>query len=240
MLLKWSQFNFYYNSFDRSPTSFYPHLFINISIKIIPQIASLRLFFNFTKTSSMKKTLFSIFFLSMVVYCHAQITKPFHPSSVFNDSLTRIVIDFSTNFYQVQGDELAPQEGMEVYQSKVGLPGASHCVIYRFHSQLDTSASWQAIMYQGENYEDALKIYKNIYQQLTKSKMKWYDNRLAAFKGEMEEPDENLRFTNTWLQLNVPDFLYKDFYAEIEITNSYSGWEVHLNLHAKKNDKNKY
>ena len=188
----------------------------------------------------MKKALLSIFFLSMVVYCQAQIPKPFHPSAVFIDSLTRIVIDFSTNFYRVQGEELAPQEGMEVYQSKVGLPGATHCVIYRFHSQLDTTASWQAVMYEGENYEDALKIYKNIYQQLTKSKMKWYDNRLAAFKGQMEEPDENLRFTNTWLQLNVPDFLYKDFYAEIEITNSYNGWEVHLNLHAKKDDKNKY
>jgi len=188
----------------------------------------------------MKKPLLSIFFLSVVFYCQGQIPKPFHPSAVFNDSLTRIVIDFSTNFYRVQGEELAPQEGMEVYQSTISLPGATHCVIYRFHSQLDTTASWQAIMYQGENYEDALKIYKNIYQQLTKSKMKWYDNRLAAFKGEMEEPDENLRFTNTWLQLNVPDFLYKDFYAEIEIINSYNGWEVHLNLHAKKDDKNKY
>ena len=182
----------------------------------------------------------SIFFTLVIVYGHAQAHKPFQPSVIFNDSLTRVVIDFRNNIYQVQGKELAPQEGREVYKSIISLPGATHCVIYRFHSIIDTTASWQAILYEGESYEEALTIYKNTYHQLTKSKIKWNDNRLAAFKGEMEEPDENMRFTNTLLQLNVPDFLYRSFYAAIEITNSYSGWEVHLNLQDKKDDKDKY
>jgi hypothetical protein len=188
----------------------------------------------------MKKALLSIFFVSIALYSNAQLKKPFQPSDIFNDSLSAVVVDFRNNFYMVQSTELIPQEGMEVYRSAISLPGASHCVVYRFHSQLDTAASWQAVMYDGESFEEALKTYKNTYQQLTKSKIKWYDNRLASFKGVMEEPDENLRFTNTWLQLDVPDFLYKNFYAEIEMTNSYSGWEVHLNLQTKKNDKDKY
>ncbi len=188
----------------------------------------------------MKKTILLIFFIPALLYGQAQVHKPFQPSAVFNDSLTSIVIDFRNNFYQVQGEELMPQEGMEVYQSAISLPGATHCVIYRFHSTIDTTASWQAILYQGESYADALKIYRNTYTQLTKSKMKWSDNRLTAFKGDMEEPDENIRFTNTLLQLNVPDFLYRHFYAAIEITNSYNGWEVHLNLHNKKDDKDRY
>ena len=182
----------------------------------------------------------SIFFISVLLYSHAQVHKPFQPSAVFNDSLTRVVIDFRNNFYRVQGEELTPQEGREVYQSAISLPGATHCFIYRFHSAIDTTASWQAILYEGESYEDALKIYRDTYHQLTKSKMKWYDNRLAAFKGDMEEPDENLRFTNTLLQLNVPDFLYRHFYGAIEITNSYKGWEVHLNLQDKKDDTDRY
>lgn len=188
----------------------------------------------------MKKPTLLIFFISVLLYGNAQIHKPFQPSAVFNDSLTRVVIDFRNNFYQVQGEELTPQEGREVYQSTISLPGAAHCVIYRFHSIIDTTASWQAILYTGESYEEALTIYRNTYNQLTKSKIKWNDNRLAAFKGEMEQPDENLRFTNTLLQLDVPDFLYRHFYAAIEITNSYNGWEVHLNLHDKKNDKDRY
>ena len=114
----------------------------------------------------------SIFFTLVIVYGHAQAHKPFQPSVIFNDSLTRVVIDFRNNFYQVQGKELAPQEGREVYKSIISLPGATHCVIYRFHSIIDTTASWQAILYEGESYEEALTIYKNTYHQLTKSKIK--------------------------------------------------------------------
>jgi hypothetical protein len=188
----------------------------------------------------MKKAFFSIFFLCNSLISHAQLYKPFHASPAFTDSLTRIVADFSNNFYNIQGKELIPQEGIEVYQSKISLPGALHCVIYRFHSQLDTSASWQAIMYEGNNYDEAMKIYKNSYLQLTKSKMKWNDGKAASFVGGLEIPDENVRFSNTLLQLNITDFFYRNFYAEIEITSDYNGWEVHVNLHAKKEDKDKY
>ena len=129
-----------------------------------------------------------------------------------------------------------PQAGMEVYQSQVSLPGAAHCAIYRFHSKIDTTASWQAIMYDGDNYDEAVKAYKNTYRMVNKSRIKWIDKSIASFVGEMEKPAENIAFATTQLQLNVSDPRYKNFFAEIEMTSGYNGWEVHLNLHAKKDD----
>ena len=176
----------------------------------------------------------------MLLFTQAQFYKSVLPTPAFNDSLTKVVIDFRNNYKQIQGKELTPQTGMEVYQSTISLPGAAHCTIYRFHSRLDTTASWQAIMYDGNDYEEAIKVYKNTCRLVNKSRIKWIDRSIVSFIGDTEKPDENVPFANTILQLDVSDPRYKNFYAEIEMASGDNGWEVHLNLHAKKDDKNEY
>lgn len=184
----------------------------------------------------MKKLLLLLICCLKLVFADAQFYKALLPSPAFNDSLTSVVMDFRNDFKYLQGYELMPQYGMEVYQSKIGLPGAAHCAIYRFHSQLDTSASWQAIMYEGDNFGDAIKIYKNTYRLVNKSRIKWFDNSIVSFIGTFENPLENISFASSQLQLNVTDPRYKNFYAEIVLSNGDIGWEVRLNLHNKKKD----
>ena len=184
----------------------------------------------------MKKTILTVVCASMLLFTQAQFYKSVLPSPAFDDSLTRIVIDFSNNFRKIQGKELMPQVGMEVYQSQISLPGAAHCAIYRYQSTLDTTASWQAIMYDGNNYEEAVKVYKKTCRLVNKSKIKWTNRSVVSFVGDTEKPNENVSFANTMLQLNVLDPKYKNFYAEIEMASGSNGWEVHLNLHDKKDD----
>ena len=187
-----------------------------------------------------KPAILLLLFLGNLFYSTAQFSKTLHPANTFNDSLTRIVYHFKKNFYPIQGKQLTSQVMADVYQSKVGMPGAAHCIIQRYHSEEDTTASWQAIMYEGELFEEALKVYKNTVKQLKKAKIKIGENSPASFSGEMEIPDESLSFTVTPLRLDISDKDYKDFYAEVEITNNYDGWEVHLNLHNKKRDDLEY
>jgi hypothetical protein len=47
----------------------------------------------------------------------------------------------------------------------------------------------------------------------------------------MEEPKENVRFATTTLDLDLDDRRYNRFKAEVELVSTYSGFEVHLNLH---------
>ena len=187
-----------------------------------------------------KTTTLLLLFLCALQFTEAQFYKPFKSSDAFSDSLAVIVQDFKKNFSTIEGKQLPSQGEMDVYRSKVTIPGATHCAIYRFHSVEDTTASWQAIMYEGDSYENAVKIYKNTYHQLIKSKMKWVDKSIISFMGNMEVPDDNIRFTVTQLRLNIIDIPYRSFFGEIELTNTYDGWEVHLNLHNKKNDAEKY
>ena len=189
----------------------------------------------------MKKTIaVTLLFLSSIYFTQGQFYKSLQASDAFSDSLAIIVQDFKKNFSNIEGRQLPSQGDMDVFRSKATIPGSVHCAVYRFHSQEDTTASWQAIMYEGDNYETALKVYKSTFKQLKKTKMKWVDKSVISFVGEMEEPDENIRFTTTQLRLNIIDKPYRSFFGELELTNTYEGWEVHFSMHNRKNDAERY
>ena len=189
----------------------------------------------------MRKTLpLLVLFLCNIVFANAQFYKTLRRDDSFSDSLGRIVYDFKNNFYPIQGRQLTSEGTVDVFESTISMPGSANCVIQRYHSDEDTSASWQAIMYEGDSYAEATKIYKNTFKQLKKAKLKFDDNRVASFTGDIELPNESVRFTVTTLRLNIMDRDYKNFYAVVEISNNFAGWEVHLNLYNKKNDGEQY
>ncbi|MEP7164444.1 MAG: hypothetical protein ABI741_07115 [Ferruginibacter sp.] len=189
----------------------------------------------------MRKTLLlPLLLLACFTTAKAQFPKQLSASPLFAENLAKITRAFRNNYYQVQGGQLPSQDDMDVYSSTVVLPGAQHCVIYRFHSKNDTTASWQGIMYSGDNYKEALKIYKHNCRQVNRCKVNLDGNTAAVFTGKIDEPETDLRFVSSVFSLNTKDDAYGQFYAEVELVNiNYDQWEVRLNLQNKKDDDEK-
>lgn len=188
----------------------------------------------------MRKTLFAFAFLLLCTTAtKAQFYKSFLTSPAFTDSLQKIVTAFSDNYYSIQGNVINTQEDADTYQSVINVPGAKNSLIYRFHSERDTTASWQGMMYKGEDFKEAAKIYKNTFRYINKAHLNT-GGFTISFAGNMEEPNESLRFTASVLKAVSGNNDYKKFVAEVEMVNSFTGWEVHLNLHSKKDDMDKY
>lgn len=183
----------------------------------------------------MKKNLFLLLLLHcLALSLPAQIIKKPAASNNFSDSLSKIVHDFDGNFIHLQGAALPPQPDAEIYKSSTCLPAALHCIIYRYHSVQDKTASWQAIVYSGDNFDEAMKAYQNIYRQVKKTTVYGIAGKSAAFDGEMQKPDENVRFAVSSLRLKTTDAKFRQLAAEIELSNNYDGWEVRLNIFSKK------
>jgi hypothetical protein len=187
----------------------------------------------------MRKTALIVAILGFIHSANAQFYKSVLPSHSFSDSLNKIVLDYKHNFNRIQNEKISSTGDADIYSSRYCVPGSIECVIYRFHSLEDTTASFQALMYRGENYKEASKIYRNIYRQVNKTRI---DSRemSSGFTGKLEDPTEDIRFTSSMLRLGTYDSLYKNFVAEVEMVNNYEGWEVRLNLHYKRNDTEKY
>ncbi len=188
----------------------------------------------------MRKILsFTLFFIFATTISNAQFYKSILPSPAFTDSLHKIISSFKNNFRSIQGNIISAQADVDTYEANTAVPGAEKAVLFRFHSIEDTTASWQGTMYSGESYNEAARIYKNIFRLVNKTHL-LIDNIAMGFSSQMEEPTESLRFTASTLKAISTNAAYTHFIAEVEMINSYTGWQVHLNLHNKKADTDKY
>lgn len=183
-----------------------------------------------------KNHLLLLLILLLTDFCQAQFYRSILPSPDFSNALEKIVLDFRSNFSSIQGNSITKQIGAETYKSIIKLPGATQCVIYKYNSKADTTASWQGIMYKGDNYKEAARVYENVFRLIKKSQVKWIDKSFVNFYGEFEKPAEDLRFTVSTLRFELEDKRYKNFQADVELVSTYDGWEVHLNLHTKHPD----
>lgn len=184
----------------------------------------------------MRKLLFVLLLLLSAHLCEAQFYKAVLPSPEFSSALEKIVLDFRSNFSTILGASRSTQTDFETYESTVKLPGASECLIYKYHSKADTTASWQGIMYKGDDYKTASKTYENVFRLIKKTQIHWIDKSVVGFSGEMEKPAEELRFTVSTLRFDLDDKRYKHFKADVEMVSTYDGWEVHVNLQTKQPD----
>ncbi len=178
-------------------------------------------------------------FVLFLQFPQAQLLQKVLPVSPFADSLCKVVENYQHNYLDIQGLALQPDEDRDIFASTVGLPGASSCVIYRFHSRQDTTASWQAVLYEGEDFKDASKAYKNAIKHLKQTTFKVGMQKIS-FDGDVISPSEDLRFTTSIFKPTESTDSYKNFIAEVEMLNSMEGWIVRLNLHSRKQDTERY
>ncbi|MEO7265706.1 MAG: hypothetical protein ABIW38_12365 [Ferruginibacter sp.] len=190
-------------------------------------------------SSSMRKLTLACFIMSTTLLSHAQFYKSILPSGAFTDSLQQVVASYEGNFYSIQSENISQLPDVDTYRSKRGIPGAKECYIMRYHSVVDTTAGWQALMYKGEDYREAVKAYKNCFRLVKKSNLK-IDESIMKFNGELEEPQASLKFTVSSLKPSSSLPAYKNFYAEVELVQVYLEWEVRLNLHSRKADDERY
>jgi hypothetical protein len=183
-----------------------------------------------------RKIIIFSFLVFVVSSSHAQFYTSFLPSPEFNNALEKIVSDFRYNFKNITGDTLNNHGEVEIYSSTIALPGTTECTINKYHSAKDTTASWQAVVYSGDNYKEAVKAYKNAFRLINKSRIHLIDRSIIGFEGQMEQPTEELRFTVSTLRLESDDIRYKRFSAEIELLSNYTGFQVNINLSNKKPD----
>lgn len=163
-----------------------------------------------------------------------QQSKPPSPDVAFSDALNKVVQDYTGNFIHIQGEKMPAEVDAETYKSKVCVPAALGCKIMRYRSAEDKSANWQAGFYDGESFEEAVKLYKKIYSLVKKASVKGVATSAAGFDGKIETVDENVGFAVSTLRLKTTNRTYKDLVAEVEISSNFTGWEVRLNIYTKK------
>lgn len=154
----------------------------------------------------------------------------------FHSAIDSVLRDFPYNLRHITGELVLAQGEFENYASLVMVPEAQSCVVTRYHSADDTTASWQAKMFNSDDFNEANRAYQQLYRQLKTCYVKFVDGSIFYLEGQWEPAKSEASFTTSTLRLRTGDWRYKDVKVELELVYLLADWAVNINIVSKLRD----
>ena len=167
---------------------------------------------------------------------HAQIRLLEKQNPGFSKAIETIMGDFPYNYRHITGDLVLKEGDLSQFASTIELPGSQHCLIAHYHSGLDTTASWQAFMFSAEEFKDAAKEYKRLYNQLKGCKLRMVDGSVYFLDGDFDAASEERDFVTSALKIQTGDERFREFKVELELLYKMDEWVININMVSKKRD----
>jgi hypothetical protein len=156
--------------------------------------------------------------------------------SEFPAAIDAVLRDFRFNLRHITGELLLAQGEFENYASLIAVPDAENCIVTKYHSTEDTTASWQARMFSGGEYAEAVRKYHLLYRQLQTCYVRLADGSVFYLEGVWEPARDGAAFTTSTLRLRTGDPQYKEVKVELELVYQLADWAVNINIVSKKRD----
>ena len=154
----------------------------------------------------------------------------------FPDAIDAVLGDLPNNLRLVTGVLILAEGEVDRYASLVLVPDAENCLVTRYHSRQDTTASWQAKMFSGANFNDASARYQQLYQQLKTCYVRLADGSVYYLQGTWEPAREGMKFTTSRFRLRANDWRYRYVEVELELVYQLADWAVNINIVTKRPD----
>lgn len=154
----------------------------------------------------------------------------------FPTVIDAVLQDFPHNLVHITGELLLAQGDVENYASIVALPDAENCIITRYHSKSDTTASWQAKMYTSDDFGKAAGQYRDLFRKLQGCYITLADGNIVYLQGTWEPAKESAAFTTSTFRITTSDWRYREVKVELELVYLLADWAVHINIVSKKPD----
>ena len=154
----------------------------------------------------------------------------------FHSAIDSVLRDFPYNLRHITGEVVLAQGEFENYASLVMVPEAQSCVVTRYHSADDTTASWQAKMFTGDDFDEANREYQQLYRQLKTCYVKLVDGSIVYLDGKWEPAKSGVSFTTSTLRLMTGAWQYREVKVELELVYLVADWDVNINIVSKRRD----
>ena len=170
-----------------------------------------------------------------LVNANAQFKLPIN--NALRSDVQKLVAEFPHQFESLRGDELVVNPQTVEYASLLKVDKAEECSIIRYSSNSKPVYSWHAVMLSTEDFEEASKKYKSIYNQL-KGMNVTYTVDKYTLKGTFEEPEESRKFMTSVLTLIAPPSPLQKLKIEVAMNFEFPEWKVTLDIFEKEKDDN--
>ena len=150
-------------------------------------------------------------------------------------ALNTVVQDYFKNFEDAKGDLISESTGTVTFESHTRIPGALSCIISKY--ALPATYSWEAVMYDAEDFENAAKRYQQLFKELNNSKFAPNGFEKFTLKGSFDVPDESRGFAASTMKLEAPRKPWDNFTIELGIEYQFPNWIVKISMFEKVPDE---
>ncbi len=157
-------------------------------------------------------------------------------NNALRGDIQKVVADCPNQFNSIKGEISEKNPQTVEYQSLLMATGAEACGITEYSYSQTPVYSWQALMLSTEDFEEAAKKYKSIFNQLKGTNVAFDATRNYFMQGTYEEPDENKKFTNSVFNLSTRQEPMNKIKIEVNMQFEFPEWKVNILVYEKERD----
>ena len=183
-----------------------------------------------------KTSLIACAFLFYSAQSHAQFRFPVTNNDLRNN-LQKVMADFPQEMKNIKGDLLAQNPQTVEYSTLLKFEGSEENTLTQYNAKKPIY-SWQAVILTTEDFEEATKKYKWLYNQLKVMTIKLGDDYTFSLSGNYEAPEESKKFSASTFQLTPAATLLPKLKIEVGLQFYFPEWKVNLTVYQKEREDN--
>ncbi len=180
-----------------------------------------------------KNLLFALFLFLSALNATAQLKLPINNG--FRNDVQKVVADYPHQFAAIRGEVVVKNPQTIEYASLIKPSGAQESVIIEYSTLDKPIYSWQTVLLTTEDFTEAQKKYKWLYQQLKGMNVKYVADAYTL-RGQYEEPDESRKFTTSVLTVQAPPTPLQKLKVEVSMKFEFPEWKVSLLIYEKERE----
>lgn len=150
-------------------------------------------------------------------------------------NLQAIISDFPSHFSTLRGDTLAENPQTIEYSSLLSFSGASENSIIQYKSTRPVY-SWQATLLTTEEFEEAEKKYRWLFNQLKVMTIKLDNGYSFSLDGQFDEASESKKFCGSVFKMTPNNSQLPKLKIEAAMQFEFPEWKVNLLVYEKEKE----
>jgi hypothetical protein len=150
--------------------------------------------------------------------------------------LSKVITDYVDGFASLKADTISVNPQTIEFSTKLNFQGGEQNTITQYNSK-NKIYSWQALLATTEDFEEAAKKYKWLYNQLKVMTVKVQDYSFTL-SGEYDTPDESRKFCSSIFKLTPNASNMPKLKIEASMQFEFPEWKVNLVVYEREREDN--
>lgn len=178
----------------------------------------------------------AIFLFSSLCFTFFSLCAQIIPArTAFQSGLANVVEHYPNQFKNLAGEVVTENPQSTDYRSVITLKGSEECTVTKFSAKGKEVYSWQAVMLTTEDFEEALKKYKSLYNSIQRLAVQ-INGANAILSSEYVIPTEEKKFNSIIFTVSDKDENLKKMKVELTLQNELLEWVIKVLVYEKERE----